>query len=787
MTRAELADERTLAALDFASIVARVVAATATQRGRERARSLRPHADFALVHVEQARTAAIRERIGQSDLRVMAADEPAELLQAAAVGSTLTGGSLRTVADAIAAAAAAHNALNAQRHVAFSAVLAAYTSLKELHTALTDAIDERGVVLDRASPQLERIRRAYGQAQSDARDRVTATLHSPRYAKAIQDSVVTLREGRFVVPIKAEFAGEFPGIVHDTSSSGQTLFVEPLSAVDANNRVRTLRVEEEREVARVLGNLSQQVGAQADRIDANVEMLATIDIIVAKAIVAQVMNAIPPELDAGALVRVERGRHPLLNERAVAQTVVLDEATRILVISGPNMGGKTVALKTVGLFIAMAYSGLQLPASPGTTIGCFDHIIADIGDEQSILGNVSTFSAHLERLREMLALSGPKTLVLVDEIGGGTEPGAGAALAVAILERMIASGACGVVTTHDTELKLFASATPGVRNASVRFDPATFRPSFQLDVGAPGQSLAFPLAAALGIDATIIERAQALLDSRERDYEAALAELSLRSAQLTHERDALSRERMQVAKDAAELAGERSRFDATRREFASHADERMQRALRDFVAELERRAKAASSTRARVTSAQSELLTRTGEAMRRDLGINPEQPAESAAGNLEPNERVHILSLGQSGSVLEDYGATVLVAFGAMKTVVPKSDLQRTTRAEDRSGFRGQAAIRSPRMDATMRSRAELDVRGQRYVDAQPLVEKWVDDAVAAGAPRLRLIHGKGTGMLGRGLQEYLRTHPSVESVRYASEDEGSAGVTIVEIAVFQR
>ncbi len=592
------------------------------------------------------------------------------------------------------------------------------------------------------------------------------------------------------IPIKAEFSGEFPGIVHDTSSSGQTLFVEPLAALETNNRVRTLRLEEEREVQRVLEELSRAVGAQADAIERNVDMLAEIDLLVAKAQVARAMDAIEPELSDEAVVHIERGRHPLLGDRAVPQTVPLDGGTRLLVISGPNMGGKTVALKIVGLFVCMTYCGLQIPASAGTRIGRFTCVIADIGDEQSIVGNASTFSAHLQRMREMLRRADAHTLVLVDEIGGGTEPTAGAALAIAMLERLLELHACGVVTTHATELKLFASATSGVANASVRFDPQTFRPTYQLDVGAPGQSLAFPLANALGIPESIVDRAQALLDTRERDYESALSELSLRAAEMQTERDTLARERRAAETERESLREQRERFDVERRSFSDRAEERMQQGLRDFTHELQRRA-AANAARPRVTNAQSELLARTIQAMRSDLGIKEravEAPVED--GVLQPGDRVRIHSLRQDGTVVEDYGNTVQVAIGPMKTVVKKGDLERRGRnvAEKREARSQRRAVRDEapegdaKMQAAARTMGELDVRGKRYVEAEPVVDRWLDEAVLAGNSPLRLIHGKGTGMLGRGLQEFLRSHPAVKSVRYGHEDEGSGGVTIIEL-----
>jgi DNA mismatch repair protein MutS2 len=658
--------------------------------------------------------------------------------------------------------------------------VAGHTSLRDLQRAIADGIDERGAVLDRASPALARIRRSLIQAQGDARDRVGAVLRSAKYARAIQDNVVTIREGRFVVPIKAEFSGEFPGIVHDTSASGQTLFVEPLGALDSNNRLRTLRLEEEREVARILAEFSRRVGADADPIERNVDILAVVDLLGAKAATAEAMNAIAPELRDDAAIVVENGRHPLLGERAVPQSLALDGETRLLVISGPNMGGKTVALKMLGLFAVMTYCGMQLPASAGTAIGRFERVIADVGDEQSIATNASTFSAHLDRMRQMLQNAGERTLILVDEIGGGTEPSAGAALAIAMLERLLDVGARGLVTTHATELKLFAHATPAVANASVRFDPRTFAPTFHLDLGAPGQSLAFPLARTIGVPVEIVERAQRLLDSRERDYETALAELSLRTAELQSERDALSEERRKAHRETAALEMERTVLDAQRRAFGSKAEERMQQALRDFVGELQRRAEERQATRPRVTTSQAALLAQTVEAMRRDLGITP-PPAESEdTGTFEPGQRVQVLSLQQDGDVVEDFGDTLLLAIGPMKTVVKKTDVRRTGAPRPRA--KRQALTDDARVGAATRSRSELDVRGKRFVEAEPLVERWLDEAILAGNSSLRLIHGKGTGMLGRGLQEYLKVHPAVSSVRYGSEEEGSAGVTIVEL-----
>ncbi len=777
-----LADSRTLEAIDFAGVRERVVGLTQTERGKALAVRLSPLTDFAEVRREQLRTEALRSLVTGGAVQVMRAVDTAPLTAVAQVGRALTGSDLRAIGDAIAAAASAHRAV--REHADLANVVAIYTPLHELQRSIVDALDERGAVLDRASHALGRLRRSLAQAQADARDRMSSILNSAKHEKAIQDRIVTVRNGRFVIPIKAEFAGSLQGIVHDTSASGQTLFVEPLAALETNNRIRTLQIEEEREVRRILESLSAEVGRNAPTIEANVEMLAAVDLLAAKAELARRTNAVVPDLTDDAVLAIERGRHPLLDERAVPQSLAVDDVTRLLVISGPNMGGKTVALKMAGLFVVMTCCGMQLPAAVGTRIGRFERLVVDIGDEQSLVANASTFSAHLQRMREILSGAGARTLAIVDEIGGGTEPSAGAALARAMLERLLECGARALVSTHSMELKLFAHSTSGVANASVRFDPQTFAPTFELDVGTPGQSLAFPLAARLGIDPKIVERAAALLERRERDYEAALAELAARNAELREARAGLEAERREASSELERLRGERAELETQRRRFAARAEERLQQSLRDFVRELQRRAAESGSDserkrKGKVSSSQAALLAQTIEAMRRDLGIVADEGQGSDDRAFAPGERVRIVSLNQEGVVAEDYDDRLLVSVGSMKMLVEKSDVRREASAVAAARSAGAA---SARLSAAARMSEALDVRGKRYAEAEPLVERWIDDALLAGNSPLRLIHGKGTGMLGRGLQEYLRAHPGVRSLRYGNEEEGSTGVTMIEL-----
>lgn len=770
-----LADARTFETLDFAAVRDRLSAAARTERGRRYAALLEPSGDFGAVRVAQSLTSQVRELVA-TGMHALPALDTAAWTQRAAAGMSLTAAELRAIADALSAASAAINKTREAPPGPLETLTAPHRDLSELRRAIENAIDERAAVLDRASPALMRIRKQLATSQNEARDRVAALLRSAKCARAIQDAVVTIRDGRFVLPIKAEFSGEVPGIVHDTSSSGQTLFVEPLAALEVNNRVRTLRIDEEREVARVLEDLSRRTGGDASQIETNVDILAHLDLLIAKAQLAQAMDAAAPQLVDDAALGIAAGRHPLLDGRAVPQSLTLDRETRLLVISGPNMGGKTVALKMVGLFVTMVYAGMQIPASPETRIGRFGRIFTDIGDEQSIADNTSTFSAHLRRMREIFEAADDRSLVLVDEIGGGTEPTSGAALAVAMLEKLIAVGACGIVTTHATELKLFAHETAGVANASVRFDPRTFAPTYQLDVGLPGQSLAFPLARTLGIPPSIIARAEALLSGRDRDYEQALADLSEQASRLQEERETLARDRAHVERLQGNLRSRADALERERRSFAEAAQTRLTQTLRDFSQQLGERDRVPR----KVTRGQSELLNKTLEDMRRDLGISDVPAAPTAnAGPLAAGDLVRVGSLGQDASVISDNGDTVLVALGALRTVVRRADVRRIGAAVAPVSDAGSG---ERRLQSSLAAAAELDVRGKRYVDAEPLVDRWIDEALIAGHSPLRLIHGKGTGMLGRGLQEFLRAHPAVSAVRYGDENEGGSGVTVFEL-----
>ena len=777
-----LADERTLAAVDFAAIREALAGECGGAVAAARARELRPTTDVAAIRAAQAATSEMRGVLAESTFGFGGIPDCAPVVERAALRAALGGEELRAVYTALAAVAAAVRAVHDAEAPALHALVRPHRPLPELLREIGEAIGERGEVLDRASSALSRLRRAIAQAQDEVRERTSAVLRQQKYAKMIGESIVTVREGRYVVPIKAEFSGEFPGVVHDTSSSGATVFIEPLVTLEANNRLRALRIEEQREVDRILRELSARVGENGLAVGANLEVLAQLDLASAMARLADRQRAVAPVIAENARIAIVEGRHPLLRGTPVPQSVRLDEEQRVIVISGPNMGGKTVTLKMVGLFLAMACCGLHLPAEEGTTVGAFDGLYSDIGDEQSIAENLSTYSAHIVAMREILSSADERSLVLVDEIGGGTEPGAGAALAIAMLEVLLERRTRAIVTTHATELKIWAHATPHVRNASVRFDPRTHAPTYHLDVGSPGQSLAFPLARALGIDAPLVDRAEALLAQGEREYDRAVASLAEERAVLQGEVDRLREERQVLAGEAHRLAQARERLDEERRRLRTEGGERLGRAVREFTEELARRAER-GAPRPRATAGQRNLLAKALEQIHGDLGIEPE-PGPSGAGGeaIGVGDRVHVSSLGQSGTVAEDYGDRLLVQLGTMKTVVSRDEVRlegraaRPEREPRRAGGGGSSAA------LAAQARLELDVRGMRVAEAEPLVERWLDEGMLAGGKTLRLIHGKGTGMLGRGLQAFVKGHPQVRAMRYGNVDEGGTGVTVIEL-----
>ena len=648
-------------------------------------------------------------------------------------------------------------------------------------------------IADNASPTLADLRRKMRAASTRIREQLDKMIRSPAYQKLLQDPVVTIRGGRFVVPVKAEHRGDVPGLVHDTSASGATVFVEPMGAVEANNELKVLASREEAEIERIVAELSAEVGNFADAIAADYELLVELNLIFAKARLGYKMKAGIPKLTDDGHLFLRRARHPLIDpQKAVPIDVELGGEFDTLVITGPNTGGKTVTLKTIGLLTLMAMCGLLPPVSDGSVLSVFSTVLADIGDEQSIEQSLSTFSAHMTNLIRILSEAGEGSLVLLDELGAGTDPVEGAALATAILERLRAQGARVAATTHYAELKAYAIHTPGVENGSCEFDVATLRPTYRLLVGVPGRSNAFAISRRLGMDPALVERAQELVSGDERRLEDVVSSLEQRRQDLEREWEAARHARAQ-AQEAARLAEEKAAEWDRRREReweqakseARRIVDRARAETEQLVEELDqiRRQKGSADFAGRAQAAKSGLRARLRAlddtvdpvAQRRREGYTLPRP-------LKAGDEVLLADIDKKGVVITppDADGNVEIQAGIVRTRVKVNSLRLLGESKEKK--EPQRRVTGTGGRAQRPARTEIDLRGMTAEEGILETDRFIDDAVMSGLESVTVIHGKGTGALRAAIHQHLRGHPSVKDFRLGSYGEGETGVTIVQL-----
>lgn len=654
-------------------------------------------------------------------------------------------------------------------------------------------------VADSASPALQDIRRKMRSASARVRDQLDKMVRSPAYQKLLQDPIVTIRGGRFVVPVKAEHRGEVPGLVHDTSASGATVFVEPMGAVEANNELKVLTSKEEAEIERILFALSGEVGNFASVIIADYEILVELNLIFAKARLGYQMKAGIPTVTADGYIRLRRARHPLIDpHKVVPIDVELGGSFDTLVITGPNTGGKTVTLKTLGLLTRMTMCGLMPPVGDGSSFSIFTDVLVDIGDEQSIEQSLSTFSAHVTNQIEILKKAHESSLVLLDELGAGTDPVEGAALAIAILEQLRSQGARVAATTHYAELKAYAIQTEGVENGSCEFDVATLRPTYRLLVGVPGRSNAFAISERLGMDEALVDRARELVSGDNRRLEDVVTELDNRRQALEEEL-ARTREMSRAAEQAAERARrELEQLETEKERELDRARGEARRILDRARAEAEqlmdeldalRKQKSAAEFALQAQSARSQLRSRLREV---DNAIDPvrERRADGYVlpRPLQAGDTVLLVDIDKKATVLApvDSSGNVEVQAGIIRTRVPLSNLRLVKDKGPTAGIGRAGAGRSRTHGLESRAsravKTEIDLRGQTTEEALLEVDRFLDDAVMAGLEQVTVIHGKGTGALRAAVQQHLKGHPSVKSFRLGTYGEGETGVTVVEL-----
>ena len=794
-------DEKTLQTLEFDKVLSRLAGYTSFSAGRELALSLRPSTDRAEVVRRQRMTAEARRLLRlKPDFGLGGAHDVRPAVHKAALGGVLLPSELLEVHSTLRSARSVRgNLTRLAGPLPLLAELAkGIADLPAVLSAIGGAISPRAEVLDAASPVLAELRREIKLAHDRLTARLEALVASPAAREALQEPIVTLRNGRYVVPVKAEERARLRGIVHDVSASGATVFVEPLAVVDLANRWRELQLEEEREVERVLRRLSGMVGERAAEIERTVELLAQVDVALAAARYGEALGAadLPDAsqeqawiVEAPAELRIVEGRHPLLRGHVVPTTIRVGGGYTVLLITGPNTGGKTVALKTAGLLSLMAQAGLPVPAEAGTQIPVFSSVHADIGDEQSIEQSLSTFSSHMTHIIEILRSATRTSLVLLDELAAGTDPEEGAALARAILMELLERGCAAVATTHHGELKVFAHNTPGIMNASVEFDPETLAPTYRLTIGLPGRSNALAIARRLGMPEHVVRRAREAVAPEQAEVEDLLA-------QIQRERDeaAAARRTEELARSEAEairqgLEARLADLEARRDAILDETRRRMERELaetRERLAEAARRLERAASAEdlAAAAGALEAVERQAGRLRRRAAERRARRPRAGGVplSAAQPGDLVYVHGVPQPGEVVAgpDERGEVEVLFGLLRTRVKPEQVERVQRPAAPARPASGGVVLPPAPQVGM----EIEVRGQRAEEALPRVESFLDDAYRSGLPFVRIIHGKGTGTLRRVVRDALARHPLVRSYETAAREEGGEGVTVAHLAV---
>lgn len=774
----------------------------------ERAREIRPSSDPQLVRYLLNVTAeAVRLSEQFPDLSVGGARDIRDFVNRAEKQFRLQAAELLLVMDTLRAGRELRRVFQrlpdaSTRYQNMLEFAEAIENFSPLETDLTRSIGPRGDVLDNASPELARIRKAVRVAHSRLQDRLHSFISGGRFGSALQENIITMRDGRYVLPVRADARGVVKGIVHDTSASGQTLFVEPFDVVELNNRWREQQMEEMREIERILDTLSQRIGAEAAAIHRMIEAIASIDLAMAKARLAGRMQATRPRLhvpvtgrkvksDEGGhpthSVRLVQARHPLIDPSEVVPIdIEIGERYRVLLITGPNTGGKTVALKTVGLLTLMAQTGLFIPADDTSVVSVFPSVYVDIGDEQSIEQSLSTFSSHVRNIISMLDRVSSDSLVLLDEVGAGTDPQEGSALARAIITELLKKRAIVIATTHYSEVKAYAYATRGVENASVEFDVKSLRPTYRLMIGIPGRSNALAIATRLGMPRAVIDEAQTMLDPGEGDTAQLIDDIRSRRDEIARE---LERTR-QAEDEARELRRRAARALREAEEAKRSAREEAIAEVQGELAVAREAAREIDRQRIRGVAApapQREEITRSLKAAEETVKAaqrrkrTPQRQIQVETAVIRPGDRVRVLAFDEEGEVVKVDGKDAEIQMGSLKVRQPLASLERIGRARE-TRQQSSASIAREMQSAIDVVPLELDLRGKRAEEIGPIVESYVNDAYLMGMPFVRIIHGKGTGALRQVVRDLLRESPVVAKSESAKANEGGEGATVAHL-----
>ncbi len=790
-------DDRTIRILELDKIIYRLIGLCACELGRELAKELSPQKQPETVkRMLKKTTDAVDYVLRRGSPPLGGIHDIRSSLKRAEIGSILNPGELLRIADTLRTARNMKNYSSivspktdeTENHI--SSLISSITSNKRIEDKINMAVVSEEEISDSASSALSSIRRQIKDQQNSIKEKLNSMIHSSKYTKFMQESLVTLRGDRYVVPVKAEHRNEIPGLVHDSSASGATIYVEPMAVVEANNSIKQLKIKEQLEIDRILQDLTMDVSGIIEPLKANMIIFAELDFTFAKAKLSLDNNCVCPKLNGDKKIHIKKGRHPLLDKKTVVPIDLwAGDSFDTLVVTGPNTGGKTVTLKTVGLFTLMAQSGLHVPAAEGTELSIFDRVYADIGDEQSIEQSLSTFSSHMKNIVNILSEADGRSLVLFDELGAGTDPTEGAALAMSILENLHKRGAVTFATTHYSELKVYALTTEGVENACCEFDVETLRPTYRLLIGVPGKSNAFAISKRLGLKDIILDRAREFLSGEDIKFEDVLMKIEKNRSESEKERLQAESYRLEIEGLKKELEEQKQKLISQKEKQLREAREEARKILLDAKLDVEgmlddmKRAakeqdealknKTAEEVRARLRSSIGDLESSLSENVFARKGFI--KPPE----NLKPGDSVLIINLNQKGTVVTppDKDGDALIQAGIMKINVHVTNLKLVDdqAAEIRKIGSGRIG-----MSKTMNITSQTDIRGMNVEEAVQELGKFLDDAAIAGLSEITIVHGKGTGMLRNGVQQYLKTNHHVKSFRLGKYGEGESGVTIV-------
>ena len=777
--------ETSLKVLEYNKIIKLLTAKAGSSLGKEKIINLLPSSNYKIIEESLNETAeallitTVSDNIplgGIRDLKI--------ILKKANIGAMLEANEFLNIAGTLSAAKKIKKFF---KELDLEATLlktwaAKIEVLTQLEQQIENSIDEHGNLLDSASVELGKLRREIRTSQLKIKEKLDAILRSSEYQKYFQDSLVTLRGDRYVIPIKQEYRQFFPGIVHDQSSSGATLFIEPISIIDLNNTVKELMANEKHEIERILKALAIQVLKYEQQIRLDMEILGHFDFVFAKAKFALEFQASRPEINNDGLVELKQARHPLIPpEKVVPIDILLGKDFSTLLITGPNTGGKTVTLKTLGLFVLMAQAGLFIPAQTGSKLPVYNNVFADIGDEQSIEQSLSTFSSHMTKLIRILDVIKTGDLFLVDEIGSGTDPQEGAALAMAILDVVQEDGIATVATTHYSELKSYAYNRCGVENASVEFDLNSLRPTYKLLIGIPGSSNAFSISTKLGLSTKIIDKANEFLSKEHLQFEYVLAEMEKQKLMYAELNEDLAKREAEIVVLEQRLKNEKENINDRKNRIITKAEEEKANIIRKTKREVEQ---IISELKEQFDDHGMKERQRAIEAARKELKektkiITPEEYKSMPALEIDKvkiGDSVFVTTLNAKATVIEIKGKSILVELGLMKTMV-SSDVCRKTSTDNKSVITKPKKISLNKIQEVQPS---IDIRGVNVQEGEDILNKYLDDVILCGLTRILVIHGKGTGALKKGIRNFLQNHSCVEKIEIAELNEGGDGATVV-------